>query len=730
LAHAARWQKPGARRKRLSAVVGVCDGAAMVSSVVVAVAVIVAADAAPGLPGFDPRLEKIVVDAGTSALPKTTQARGVFVVDDHAVVLRDPAPWGDTSLLFDGAGIKDGVVRARVEVGDVLDNAVVVRAAADAPDAEIDGGYGVSLEKNKVRLVRWEHRMARFLGAEQKLDPAPRPGDVIEVVVTVVGPWLQAGVYDGDSFARLAEVAAVDRGFSAGVVGWRVGKYDRGSALRWLSVGDVGGAVAGDGHAVDLGDDGEVAGAGVERLVSVNEADVARLPPDLQKQITEREGGLAVLVTDPTGVERLRRRGITLVKHKTQMPWRHLDAILRGRLGKPPTKTSRGFRVDESYKDDAMVNDLIAAYAARFPAIARAVEVGRSTEGRPIMALVISKDVGVDEAEPAVLFDGAHHGGELMAIEMVLDAMSQLTERYGKDKEVTRFVDGAVIWCVPLVNVDGNHRYIWETRDYDRKNGRDVDANGRVDGWDGVDLYRNYPVGWGGLGEIGSRSWPFHYRWRGPAGGSEPEIQAMMGLVKAQRFVASIDYHTNATKILVPYTDPSMTNPEPNEAWVIADEIAARLPVQVNRRSYQVARNLYPVDGTAQDYFRSAFGTVALLVEGPQNNPLPYDRARNRNVLPGRGIWQGLLRRVVSGPGVRGRVVDEHGAAVEAEVVVVEQAPKQGERWTSRPRDGFYARLVPAPGHYTVVVKAPGKADVTRAVDIGDGPVHLDVTVR
>ena len=204
----------------------------------------------------------------------------------------------------------------------------------------------------------------------------------------------------------------------------------------------------------------------------------------------------------------------------------------------------------------------------------------------------------------------------------------------------------------------------------------------------------------------------------------------MMRLATREHFTASIDYHTNATKILVPYTDPSLENPDPNEAQVIADEIAATLPIQVNKKSYEVARNLYPVDGTAQDWFRASFGTVALLVEGPQNNPLPYDRTRNANIVPGRGIWQGLLRRVVDGPGVRGRVVDGDGAPVEAEVVVVEQAPKRGERWTSRARDGFFQRLVPAAGRYTVVFKVPGKKDVVRSVDVDTDPVRLDVTLR
>ena len=716
----------------------VCDGDSMWSAFLCVVAAF-PADVSPGIPGFDPALEQVVFHGNDGMLPgigKTVGVRGDFVRDsaaDNGIVVKAPAATGETSLLFD-ASFADGVVRARFRVGDSLDQALMFRAGLDAPEAEIDGAYGVTLEKGTVRLVRWEHRMARLLGSEQKLEPAPKAGDVVEVVVMAAGPWLQATVFAGATLKRLAHIAALDRGYDAGYVGWRVGKNDRGSALLFLSVGNTRPPPAPADN--DIGWDGEGNGAGVDRLLTIAAADVERLPADLRAKVTLYEGAGAFLAVDPTGVERVRRLGIAIVAHRTQIPWRHVDAGVRARSGKPPTKTSAGFRVDESYKDDTLIADLLSAYAERFPKITRLVEVGRSGEGRRILALVISK--GANDAgnalaavnrRPAVLFDGAHHGGELLSPEFVLDIIQQLTERYGRDQELTHFVDNAAIWCLPLVNVDGNHRYIWETRDYDRKNARDIDGNGRLDGWDGVDLYRNYRVGWGGLGEVGSRSWPFHYRYRGPFAGSEPEIQAMMTLAASEHFVASIDYHTNATKILVPYTDPSMKNPAVNEAWIIAEEIAAALPVQVNQKMYEVARNLYPVDGTAQDYFRFHFGTVALLVEGPQNNPLPYERNRNANVIPGRGIWQGLLRRVVDGPSVRGTVVDGSGAPLEVSVMVREQAPPGGEQWTTRARDGFFERMVPAAGRYTLIVTAAGKPDLVRTVDVGAGPFRLDLVL-
>lgn len=719
------------------------------------VTLVLAAGTSPGIAGVAAEKESILVWDGTAQVAPST--RGRWTTRSGGFSVATAPPFGDALALWMTPQLSDGLVRARFIVTEDMKNDLLVRADAnrrsDGSDAvdgsgaakeagadpldeldeldELDGGLGVSLERDRVRLVRFEHRMHRFLGIEEALSPKPRVGSVIEVIVVVVGPWLQATVYD-ERLRRLAHVAVLDRGFVDGGVGVRVARGQNAStSLLSLSVAPTS-LAARQAQPPDLGWDGEGTGAGAERLIGIAVEDVARLPASLGSARTIVVDGLQYLDTDVMGVELVRRAGIAVRSHRTQMPFLHKDPTLAARLGQPPTKTSRGFRVDESYKDAAMVEALLRAYAERFPAITRLEELGRSREGRPILALVVGRGGSVEpdvvDRRPAVLLDAGHHGGELMSTELVLDAIQLLVENDGRDADLSRFVNEAAIWCVPLVNVDGNFRYVHETRDYDRKNARDIDDNGRIDGWDGVDLYRQYPVNWGGLGEVGSRSWPYHYRYRGPQAGSEPEIVAMMRLAERERFAASIDFHTAATKILVPYTDPSLVNPATNEAWSVAMRIADRLPLQVNKRRYEVQRNLYPVDGTAQDWFRFAHGTVALLVEAPQHNPLPYDRGRRANVIPSRGTWRELLRAVVDGPAVQVRVRDAAGAPVEAVVVVEEQAPRMGERWTSRPRDGLAVRLLSAPGPVNLRVSV-GDRVIHRRIEVGAEVKRVELTL-
>ena len=74
---------------------------------------------------------------------------------------------------------------------------------------------------------------------------------------------------------------------------------------------------------------------------------------------------------------------------------------------------------------------------------------------------------------------------------------------------------------------------------------------------------------------------------------------------------------------------------------------------------------------------------------------------------------------------------DERGAPIVAEVIIDEHAPVGGERWTTRARDGRFARLLGAPGRYTLRVRAEGFTEVVRHLDVPvAGTVRVDVELR
>jgi hypothetical protein len=377
-----------------------------------------------------------------------------------------------------------------------------------------------------------------------------------------------------------------------------------------------------------------------------------------------------------------------------------------------------------------MVEDLLRAYNQRFPEISRLVALGESAGGRTIWALKVSDNPDRDELEPSILLDGAHHANELLTTEYIIDAVQALLESYAEDPVIRSYVDTFEIWLVPLVNPDGRQAHMELTAEAGRKNHRDINVDGFVEAWEGVDVNRNYPFHWGTLGEVGSRSWERKYTFRGPDPGSEREAQAMMALARRERFVASISYHTNGTKLLPPYATFGLEIPENDECIAVAEWMANVLPVQPSGRRYAIGRRLYPVDGVWKDWQRAELGTLAMVIEGPLSNPKNPER-RRRSVEATRATWRALLDRYLAGPVLRGVVLDAEGHPLEAEVRVTEVLPRNGERWTSRPRDGFFARYLPTPGVYNLVVDAPGYVAVRRRVDLQETPAaHLELRLE
>ena len=201
-----------------------------------------------------------------------------------------------------------------------------------------------------------------------------------------------------------------------------------------------------------------------------------------------------------------------------------------------------------------MVRTLKAAQAAH-PDIVRVFSLGRSYQGRILWAAEVSDNVGTDEGEPEVMFDGLHHAREHLSGEMPLYILRLLTGNYGKHtatgRRVTRIVDSRRIWIIPMVNPDG--------LEYDlggdpyrswRKNRQPNPGSTSV----GTDLNRNYDYAWGS-----APSNPASINYRGRAPFSAPETQAIRDFVLSrrvggvQRIRTHISFHTAGEFVLWPY---------------------------------------------------------------------------------------------------------------------------------------------------------------------------------
>lgn len=664
-----------------------------------------------GFPEIAVGLERVLV-GGERPVGKARK-RGSWTWTEAGVAKVAAAAYGQSYWFpsHPAAVIGDGAVRARVRFGEHVDLSIMFRCKLPNGDLERLSGYGLSIARDALRFDRWEKGLPRPVGASVEVPELGRL-DGVEAVVILAGPLITALVYDLKTLEPIATLTMTDARFSFGSIGlYAHRRQDPATVLSMLTV--LHSTDRRDGEAVAVRNRQSSTG----RIVRLEKVDEARIPEDLRDSIVSSDEEEIVLLVYSRQMARLRRAGLLPTSVSGDVGWRYLDADYARASERGVTSTPTGFVIDESYKDPEMVEALLQAYHRRFPDITHLEALGTTPGGRTVWALKISDNASQSESEPAVMLNGSHHGSELLPTEFVLDAIQQLLERYDDSIPIRDWVDTLEIWCVPLVNPDGRDYFVQESVAAGRKNRMDTNGDGTVTEREGVDLNRNYPFKWGALGEIGSRSWPDHPHYRGNGPATAPEVQAMMALAERQRFVAAISYHTSGTTVMPPYATRTVPNPSDDEAWVVAEEIAAATPVQPNGKRYKVRRRLYDVDGVEKDWLRFTHGTLALVVEGPLHNPRDPKR-RRRAVKKTRPTWATLLARFFDGPSVSGVVRDGAGDPLEAEVEIVEIGTQASERWTTRPLDGLFARFLPRPGEYTLVVSAPGYSRLERRLEI------------
>jgi hypothetical protein len=114
-----------------------------------------------------------------------------------------------------------------------------------------------------------------------------------------------------------------------------------------------------------------------------------------------------------------------------------------------------GVAFGQSYRDYNDIAQLLLDADNDYPAICRRVDIGDSEQNRPIWALNISDNVGVEEDEPEFKYISTMHGDEWTGNEMLLYLIDELLTNYGTDPQITNLIDELDIWIVPVMNPDG-----------------------------------------------------------------------------------------------------------------------------------------------------------------------------------------------------------------------------------------------------------------------------------
>ncbi|HEX5061673.1 MAG TPA: M14 metallopeptidase family protein, partial [Kofleriaceae bacterium] len=285
------------------------------------------------------------------------------------------------------------------------------------------------------------------------------------------------------------------------------------------------------------------------------------------------------------------------------VPWQMLDpdidATARAeavRLHGPAAAQPADFFAD--YRDYRAITERMTQLAAAAPDRVRMEGIGSTLDGRTIWAL----HIGPRNATP-MLINGTQHAREWIAAMTTTCVADRLVRDYDRDPAIKKFVDSTSLYVVPVVNPDG-YQWSWSNNRYWRKNRR---------GGFGVDLNRNFSVGWGGTGSS-SRQGAEDYR--GEAAFSENESAALRDLAKRERIALHVDFHSYGQLLLYPWNYSPQQAKDRARFAAIGDRMASAIYAQ-HEKSYKLMQGveLYPAAGTLSDWAYGDANALSFTIE-------------------------------------------------------------------------------------------------------------------
>ena len=283
--------------------------------------------------------------------------------------------------------------------------------------------------------------------------------------------------------------------------------------------------------------------------------------------------------------------------------------------------------------------------AADYPAIVKPVEIGRTINDVPILALRVTRDAreasNPDGSKPAALYAAAQHAREWITPEMVRRLAHLYIDNYGgtgtalgtdgepvdgvDSEDLTRLVNQRELWFVFVANPDG-YDFTFSDERLWRKNLRDNNGDGEITVGDGVDPNRNFPT-YLNYDNEGSASDPANDTYRGTGPASEPETQAMDGLLRRVGFEFMVNYHSAAELLLYGHGFQVQTESPDDTLYqaLSGTDLDPAIPGggegAPNPYDPDLSSELYTTNGETTEHAHSRYGTLAWTPEMDVSDP-------------------------------------------------------------------------------------------------------------
>ena len=258
----------------------------------------------------------------------------------------------------------------------------------------------------------------------------------------------------------------------------------------------------------------------------------------------------------------------------------------------------------------------------KYPDFIKVQSIGKTWEERNIYLATITFDVKNADKKPALLYTGTIHAREWVGIEVAIAFIKNYLERKDFDPRIEEIFKKTTMYIVPCLNPDGfeysrNHFSFW------RKNRRK-----NADGTIGVDLNRNFGIGWQKSKNTSSNV------YGGPAAFSEPETKAIKDFVdNKDNITIALDYHSQGNVFFPAHNFKHEDTIDTTDMNVLCANMASEIE-KVSGRRFGIDQGKPPaslIGGSGREYYYSK-GIISSVVEVGTRNISDYEEDMSEHI--------------------------------------------------------------------------------------------------
>lgn len=258
--------------------------------------------------------------------------------------------------------------------------------------------------------------------------------------------------------------------------------------------------------------------------------------------------------------------------------------------------------------------EIFNKFQEKYPNNFKIESIGQTWEKREINLITISNDIKGADKKPALFYTGTIHAREWVGHELAIEFATYILENLDTDPTLQKYLENTTIYMVPCANPDGyeysrNHFSFW------RKNRR-VNADGSY----GVDLNRNFPIGY-----VKSTLTTSNV-YGGPEPFSEPETRALRDFVEAHENISiALDYHSQGNVFFPAHDFRHEDTIDTTDMNTLCANMAEEIR-KISGREYGIHQGKPPtklISGSGREFYHSK-GIISTVVEVGTRNISDY----------------------------------------------------------------------------------------------------------